>query len=385
MRKPRLLYVITEDWYFWSHRLPLARAARAAGWEVIIATAPGNLQRHIEAEGFRSYPLRLRRKGRNPWGELLALLDLAALYRMARPDLVHHVAIKPVLYGSLAARLTGVPAIVNAVVGLGYVFLPGGWKQTALRTIVERIYWCCFLGERLTVIFQNPDDRTLFVRRGVVAAHKTVIIAGSGVDTQRFAPAPEPPGEPVILLASRLLWDKGIGELVDAMRLLKQRNIAGRLVLAGAPDPSNPASIPEAQVQQWQQEGILEWLGRRDDMPAVLAQAHIACLPSYREGLPLALIEAASCARALVATDVPGCREIVQHGWNGLLVPARERVALADALQTLLCDAHLRHMMGQRGRTLVLERFSKEIVIAQTFAVYQALCPAAAGTTPAHQ
>lgn len=374
MSTPRILLVITEDWYFWSHRLALARAVRDAGWQVILATSPGKLQQQIEAEGFLYYPLRLQRKGRNPWGEMVSIIDLVSLYRLARPTLVHHVAIKPVLYGSLAARLAGVPAVVNAVVGLGYVFISsGGAKQALLRTGVEWAYRLAFLGKHVKVILQNPDDYHLFLQKRILHESQTVMIAGSGVDTMRFAPAPEPPGEPVILLASRLLWDKGIGELVEAARLLKQRGVAGRVVLAGAPDPSNPASIPEAMLQAWQQEGIVEWVGRRDDMPTVLAESHIACLPSYREGLPLSLIEAASCGRPIVTADVPGCREIVCDGWNGLLVPVCDTVALADALQTLLTDTHLRQTMGQRGRDMVLQRFAQEIVIAQTLDVYRSL------------
>jgi glycosyltransferase involved in cell wall biosynthesis len=373
MSHPCLVLVITEDWYFWSHRLGLARAVRDAGWQVVVATTPGKLRQQIEAEGFRYYPLRLQRKGRNPWGEVLAILDLASLYRLARPDVVHHVAIKPVLYGSLAARLAAVPGVVNAVVGLGYVFISGGAKHTLLRTAVEWAYRLAFSDRRTRVIFQNPDDRNLFLQQRIVRAAQTVIIPGAGVDIMRFAPAPAPPGEPVVLLASRLLWDKGIGELVEAARILKRRNIAGRVVLAGLPDPSNPASIPQATLEAWQQEGVIEWIGRRSDMPAVLAEAHIACLPSYREGLPLSLIEAASCARPIVAANVPGCREIVQDGWNGLLVPVKDAQALADALQTLLTDAPLRQRMGQRGRELVLQRFAQEHIIEQTFAVYQSL------------
>lgn len=373
MSRPRLVLVITEDWYFWSHRLGLARAARDAGWQVVVATTPGSLRQQIEAEGFLYYPLRLQRKGRNPWGEVLAILDLMSLYHLMRPDMVHHVAIKPVLYGSLAARLADVPAVVNAVVGLGYVFISGGVKHALLRTAVEWAYRLAFIGKRTRVIFQNPDDCNLFLQHRILREAQTVIIPGAGVNTRRFAPTPEPSGEPVVLLASRLLWDKGIGELVEAARLLKRRKIAGRVVLAGLPDPSNPASIPIATLQAWHQEGIVEWIGRRSDMPAVLAASHIACLPSYREGLPLSLIEAASCARPIVASNVPGCREIVQDGWNGLLVPVKDALALADALQTLLTDASLRQTMGQWGRELVLQRFAQELIIKQTLGVYQSL------------
>lgn len=383
MRKPRVLFFITEDWYFWVHRLSLARAVRDAGCEVIVATAVGNsearnkvlgnLQEKIIAEGFQFHPLRLVRKSINPLAEFVTLADLVSLYRKTRPDLVHQVAIKPILYGSLAAKMAGVPAIVNAIAGLGYVFIPGSWKKNLLRRGVEWAYRFCLLGDRVKVIFQNPDDRGLFLDHRILKDSQAVLIFGSGVDTERFAPTPEPEGEPIILLASRMLWDKGIGELVAASKILKERNVPGKIVLAGVPDTSNPATITESQLLAWQQQGLLEWVGYQADIPGLLARSHIACLPSYREGVPKGLLEAASCARPIVSTDVPGCREIVRHEWNGLLVPAKESLSLADALQKMITDSKMRKQMGARGRELVLERFSKEIVIRETFAVYKIL------------
>jgi glycosyltransferase involved in cell wall biosynthesis len=372
MKPPRIVFLLTEDWYFWAHRLPLARAVRDAGGEVIVATTPGKLRQQIEAEGFIYYPLRLQRKSRHPWKEIVSIINITSLYTIAKPDLVHHVTIKPILYGSFAAKVSSVPAIVNAVTGLGYVFIQE--KKTVLRWAIEMAYRICLYGTQVRTLFENPDDRHLFIKERILQEHQAVLIRGSGVDTERFQPVPEPPGEVVILFASRMLWDKGAGEMVEAARILKQRGIPGRIVFAGRPDPDNPASIPEQQLQSWHNEGYIEWIGYQANMPSILAQSHVVCLPtSYREGLPMSLLEAASCTRPIVTTDAPGCREIVQDGWNGFLVPLKDPVALADALQKLIVDPELRRIMGQRGRELVLKHFSKEIVIEQTFAVYKEL------------
>ncbi|NJP04116.1 MAG: glycosyltransferase family 4 protein [Chloroflexaceae bacterium] len=374
MPKPRILFLVNESWYFWAHRLHIARAARDAGYQVIVAAAPHEVQQQIEAEGFWFYPLRLPRKVSHPWQELVALLDIISIYRLARPDLVHQVTIKPVLYGSLAAKITGIPAIVNAVTGLGFVFLPGGWRRRLFRTVIEWSYRLLLTGKRIKVIFENPDDRDLFIQRRMIAASQAFVLPGSGVDAHTFTPSAEPEGDPVVLLASRLLWDKGVGELVDAARILKQRGVTARVVLAGTPDTSNPATIPESQLIAWTEEGVVEWIGYQANMPAVLAQCHIVCLPSsYREGIPMSLIEAASCSRPIVTTDAPGCREIVRDQWNGLLVPVKDAQAVANALETLIQNPSLRRQMGERGRQLVLERFTKEHVIEQTFAIYRSL------------
>jgi glycosyltransferase involved in cell wall biosynthesis len=370
---PRILFVVTEDQYFWMHRLALARAVRDAGCEVVVATPAGPFQKRIEAEGFLFYPLRLRRKIRNPWVELLTILDLYSLFRLARPDLVHLFELKPVLYGALAAQLAQVPARVQGVTGLGYVYLANGWHNWFLRTGVDWALRWCLRGKHTRTIFHNPEDRDFFITRGLVKATRSLWVMGSGVDTDLFVPSPEPEDEPVVLAPSRMLWDKGIGELVEAARLLKKRGVPGTVVLAGIPDSNNPASIPESHLRSWTQEGVVEWIGFHDDMPSLLAQSHIICLPSYREGASRALIEAASCGRPIVTTDVPGCRDLVRDGWNGLLVPVKDAVALADALQTLLTNGEMRQKMGQHGREMALARFDKAIIIRDTFAVYQSL------------
>jgi len=373
--KHKLLFFITEDWYFWSHRLPIARAARDAGFEVLIATRVHQHKERIEKEGFRLIPINLIRRNKNIFREIFSILEIIKIYRREKPDIVHHVALKPVLYGSWAARIAGIPGVVNALAGLGFIFVAQGWKVSILRRFVAFAYRSAFSASNLIAIFQNPEDLKLFVDAGVVKSKKAVLIRGSGVDTSRFIHLPEAGGIPTIALASRMLWDKGVGELVDAARQLRKDGVNCRAVLVGIPDPQNPASIPEDTLRRWHAEGMVEWWGHREDMPEVFAKSNIVVLPSYREGLPKVLLEAASCGRAIVATDVPGCREIVRHNENGLLVPPHDPKALADALKVLVEDAELRAKMGARGREIVEAEFSEEIVVKQTMEVYKRINP----------
>lgn len=371
MAKPRLLFLVTEDWYFVSHRLPLALAARDAGYEVTVVTRVREHGETIRAAGLKLIPFAWSRRGMNPLRELVVLLRLVALYRRENPDLVHHVALKPVLYGSLAARMIGGHlCVVNAIAGMGFVFSSRTRLARLLRPLVVRAFRMLVGGRGRLLILQNPDDLRLLVEAKVIAADQVRLVRGSGVDPQRFILSAEPAGIPLVVLASRMLWDKGIAEFVDAARLLRAQGVAARFVLVGDTDADNPAAAPPAQLAAWRDEDVVEWWGRRDDMPVVLAAANLVCLPSYREGLPKVLLEAAACGRAIVATDVPGCREIVADGDNGLLIPARDAVALAAALGALLVDPVRRQRMGQRGRDRVLAEFSEARVVTETLAVY---------------
>jgi glycosyltransferase involved in cell wall biosynthesis len=371
--KPRLLFLITEDWYFWSHRLDLARSARDAGMEVLVATRVQDHGARIENEGFRLLPIRLRRRSWNPFSEIAAVIELVRLYRRERPDVAHHVAMKPMLYGSIAARLAGVPAVVNAFAGLGYAFIAEHQSIRLLRSLIGwALRWALAL-PRSRVIVQNDADRQQLVQAGIVPPSRVSVIRGAGVDTKAFAPSPEPGGTPLVLLASRMLWDKGVGEFVEAVRLLKARGLDLRGVLVGMVDEDNPACIPQERLRSWTADGTVEWWGHRDDMPRVLASANIVVLPSYREGLPKVLLEAAASSRAIVATDVPGCREIVRHHENGLLVPPRDAQALADAIARLAQDQALRQHMGVRGREIIVREFSSEKTANETLALYRSL------------
>lgn len=380
--RPRLLFTVNDAGFFLSHRLPIALAAKAEGFDVQVATGPGAAVARIVAHGFPHHAVPISRRGRNPWTEAKAIWALYRLYRSLRPDLVHHVTIKPVLYGGIAARLAGVPAVVSAVSGLGYVFVRHGPASAMLRAIVKAAYRIALHRQGARVIFQNPDDHREFVEQGLVAAKACVLIKGSGVDIGRFAPTPEPAGAPRVVLAARMLWDKGVGEFVEAARLLNKDGVQARFVLVGASDDGNPTAIPSARLRAWQADGVVEWWDHRTDMPGVLAQAHIVCLPSYREGLPKSLVEAAACARPIVATDVPGCREIARDGENALLVPARDPAALAEALARLIADPGLRRRMGARGRAIAEAEFSLDRVVAETLALYGTLVEECGGRAP---
>ncbi len=369
----KLLFVVDEDCYFLSHRLDLARAARNAGFEVVVATRVQEHAKPIEDEGFRLIPIRLRRGIQSPLDEGAALIELIRLYRRERPDIIHHVALKPVLFGAIAARLCRVPAVVNAITGLGYMFQSSGWRRRLLRgAITPPLRWA-LASSCSAVIFQNGEDSQDFLNERLVTDSQAIVIRGAGVNVSQFMPAPEPAGIPVVSLAARMVWDKGVGEFVQAARLLRAKGIKARFVLVGSVDSDNPTSLSEADLMGWEKDGIVEWWGHRENMPDVYAASHVVVLPSYGEGLPKTLLEAAACARPLVATDVRGCREIVRDGENGFLVPVKEAAPLARAIETLLHDRALRAKMGARSRELVEKEFRVELIADATVTVYRRL------------
>lgn len=369
----RILYVVNPPKFFVSHRLSIALAAKKDGYDVHVALADGPDTARIEAEGVRVHVIPLTRSAASPGGELRTIQALNRLYRTVKPDLVHHVTIKPVLYGTLAARLAGVPAVVNAISGLGYVFTATGVKAALRRALVSTAYRLILRHPRLRLIFQNQDDYSTFRDARFITPDQAYFIKGSGANLRVFAPAPEPAGPVTVLLPARLLFDKGVGEFAQAAAILKGRGTEARFVLVGESDFGNPTAVPEPTLKAWVAAGTVEWWGFRSDMPEVLRQAHIVCLPSYREGLPKSLIEAAASGRPIVTTDVPGCRDVVDHGDNGLLVPARDGQALADALAVLINDPALRQTMGARGRERAEAEFALEGVIAKHLALYAEL------------
>lgn len=375
MRVTKLIYVVTEDWYFWSHRLPLAKEALRRGWDVAVATRVSRHGERMRGEGLRVIELGMERRSTDPKKELAAIAELVRIYRKERPDLVHHVAMKPVLYGSIAARLAGVRGVVNALAGLGYVFASEQLKARMMRPAIRASLGLVLNGPRTRLILQNETDRERVVASKLVSFDKTRLIRGAGVDTAEFRPATTAPSEPpIVMLASRMLWDKGIAEFVEAAKLLKSRGIAARFVLVGDSDLDNPNAVPPSMLEAWNRSGVVEWWGRRDDMVDVFAQTSIACLPSaYGEGVPKVLLEAAACGLPIVTTDAPGCRDVVRHGLNGLLVPVRNPEALADALERLAKDPQLRRTMGARGREIAVNEFAVGKVVAETVSVYEEL------------
>jgi glycosyltransferase involved in cell wall biosynthesis len=372
---PRLLYVVNIPRFFVSHRLPLALAARDAGYDVHVATSDADTAsiENIHAAGLPFHPLPLSQHGTSLLTEFNTLRALIRLYRTLKPDIVHQVSIKPVIYGGLAARIAGVPAVVSAMSGLGYVFIDASPKAKILLVPIVQVLRLALAGKNTRMIFQNPDDLNRFIEMGLIDRPRTVLIRGSGVDISQFTPQPEPDGQPVVLFAGRLMWQKGIGTFVEVARRLKGQ---ARFAIAGYAEATSPGAVSPEQLTAWQQEGVVELWGKRDDMPQVFASSHLVCLPStYGEGVPKVLIEAAACARPIVTTDTPGCREIVRHNESGLLVPPDNLDKTVKAVQTLIQDAALRQTMGARGRAIVEAEFSLEKVIAATFALYETILP----------
>lgn len=374
-KAPRLLFFVTEDWYFCSHRLPVAIAAKQAGFDVWVLTREMAHGEIIRNAGLNLFHIALTRGGHHPLAELAVLVRAVRAYREIRPDIVHHVAMKPVIYGSIAARITGVAGMVNALGGLGYMFTSKDTVARLLRPLAE--FWLRIGLRRKAgvTLLQNPDDLALLCKHGIVRREDVRLIPGSGVDTERFQPVSPPDGPVTVVLAARMLRDKGVVEFVEAARQLGGNSATARFVLVGDPDPSNPASLPDQQLRDWVAQGTVEWWGWREDMAKVYQRAHIACLPSYREGFPKSLQEAAACGLPIVTTDAPGCREVIRDGRNGILVPSRDAAALAQALGKLLASPALRSSMGRASREIAVEEFSITKIVALTLDAYRQLLP----------
>jgi glycosyltransferase involved in cell wall biosynthesis len=367
----KLLYVINDDWYFLSHRLPLALAALSEGFEVAVATRVGTRAQEILDHGFRLIPLEHLKRETRSLNELRAIRELRAIYRDEHPDIVHHVALKPILYGNIAAL--GLPLkIVNAFAGLGYLESSKSPKAMILRTMIWNTMRFLLNRRNSFTILQNFEDRDFAVNNLGLSSENTEVIMGSGVDLELFRPSLQPSGAPIVMLPSRLLWNKGVAEFVAAAELLVSTGIHARFVLVGDTDEGSPSAIPRSQLAEWNDSGSIEWWGKMSNMQEVLPRASIICLPSYREGIPKVLIEAAACGRPIVTTDVPGCRDVVQHYVNGMLVPPNNVDVLALTIRVLLGNSDLRARMGDAGRK-VAAHFSQDVVIEKTLARYDLL------------
>ncbi len=366
-------FVVNDPKYFISHRMGIGQRLLAQGHRVHIV-APGPCPGEIAANGFIYHQVSMSRKGKNPFAELATVFGLYSLFKKLKPDVVHLVTIKPYLYGGVAARLAGVPAIVSAVAGLGILFSQDSFKTLALRSILYPLYRFAFGYQRQKVIFQNRDDKALLQRFARLPEEKTVLIRGAGVDLAAYPFLPEPEGKVVISFASRLLKDKGVVEFAEASRTLRQRGIVATFWLIGTPDPGNANTVTQAQLDAWEQEGLLKCLGYRADIAELFAQSHIVALPScYGEGLPKVLIEAAACGRAVITTDHPGCRDAIEADVTGLLIPTKDSAALADAIERLISNPEQRQQLGRAGRELAEKAFDVEKVIDEHIQVYEQL------------
>jgi len=370
---PTLIFLLTEDWFFASHFLKRAQAAKKAGWRVVLVARESEAATAIRAAGIDFVSVPFIRRRLNPFAELLFTLQLAKLYRQLKPDLVHHIALKPIVIGGIAARLAGVKAIVNAPVGLGFVFSSNRLLAKTLKPLVSALLRLTLTPPGAKVIFENPDDLNALTQARMVRPDAAVLIRGAGVDITEFAPTPEPPPPVRIILIARMIREKGVADFVAAARMLRGQAI---FVLVGAPDEGNPNTITKEELTAWQAENLVEWLGPRRDIAALLAGAHIACQPStYREGLPKSALEAMASAKPLVATNIAGLREAVVDGETGLLVPPGNPPALAAALQRLIDDPNLRARMGAAARLRVEQNFADSIICAKTLLVYESLVP----------
>lgn len=384
--RPVLLFVVNADWFFVSHRLQLAQACQRAGYEVHLCAGESEARQVVERAGVIFHPLSIDRGGTHPFHEAATIRSLFEVHRAVRPDIVHHVTIKPVLYGGLIARALAVPA-VHSVSGLGYVFIQNAHDHPAKRVLragLERLYRLVFSEPRSRVVFQNPTDRAHFVDRGLVPLERTRLVAGSGVDAERFAECPLPPLDaPLVLLPARLLYDKGVGEFVAAARALRARHPTWRFVLAGRIDPGNPARIDEATVRSWVAEGTVEWWSDRGplDMPGAYAAAALVVLPSYREGLPLAVAEAQCVGRAVVTADVPGCRDAIVDGETGWLVPARDTASLESTMERAILEVDELKRRSQNAAKFACATFAQRRIFEELLSIYSELgVPGAAST-----
>ncbi len=365
------------DWYLYNFRRSLAVSLQQAGCDVLLLSPPGPYGEQLRALGLRWEPLPMQRRSLNPLREMALLWYLIRLLRRERPTLVHGFTIKCAVYGSLAARLAGTAARVNAVAGMGYVFTSSHVKARLLRPVVRSLLRLALGGRDARLILQNADDVDLFQRAGLVDPAHIRLIRGSGVDCAQFAGVSRrkasSDGRMCVLLASRLLWDKGVGEYVAAIRQLRLQGRAIHALLAGAPDPGNPAAVPELTIRGWVDEGLVIWLGHVDNMVGLLGSVDVVVLPSYREGLPRTLVEAAACGLPLITTDVPGCREVVSDGIDGLLVPMGNSEALAHAIRRLQDNPEFACRLGDAARLKAKAQFDERIVIQRTMAVYAEL------------
>jgi glycosyltransferase involved in cell wall biosynthesis len=368
----KLAYIVTEDWAFYRHRLPMARAARAAGFEVHVLTRVAERRNEIEREGFTLHAMPWARSRNSPAAVARDIAQLRATLRAIAPAVVHNVALKPALLGSLAVTGLGQTAVINSITGLGSTFLDQSLRGRAVNAGVGLALRALLARTRSCTVVQNPQDYAAIAQLGL-PTRQIVLIPGSGVDTDTMQPLPEPPGPVTVAYVGRMLDDKGVRPLVEAHQRLRAKGLDIVLLLAGEPDPENPTSIPADELAAWARLPGIRWLGHVETIADVWRQSHIAVLASLREGLPKSLLEAAAFGRPMVATNVPGCREIARHGETGLLVPVDDPTAIAAAIETLATDAALRHTLGGRARELALTRFSAHLIERQTAQLYCAM------------
>lgn len=373
-KSKKLLFVVNVEWFFLSHRLPIALKAIKEGYEVHIATGITNRLVEMESYGLIVHPLSFDRSDSSPFSSFKLLLDILNVYKKVRPDIVHLVTIKSVLIGGLAARIAKIPSVVVAISGLGFTFTDRSLKAKLILIIIERLYRLALSSRNLVVIVQNKDDLATVKKLSQLSDDVFTLLPGSGIDLQEFYPCPYPEGLPVIVMASRMLFSKGVGEFVKASVQLKKEGIKARFVLVGEPDPANPRSLTKEQLESWHQQEIIEWWGFSSKMAETINKSHIIVLPSYYgEGLPKVLIEASACGRAIITTDIPGCRDAIEPNVTGLLVPPKEVEPLAKAMRYLILNPEICLQIGMEARKRAETIFSIDEIVSAHLEIYQKL------------
>jgi len=371
MKKNKLFFIVSEDKSFWSHRLSLALSAIDAGYDVTLVSNFNKLESKIKNRGVNVININFVRSSKHPFTDLKNIFKLIFILRKEKPDIIHNVALKTILIASIAGLFSKKMVIINAFTGLGYVFSSDQLHAKLIRFFIKPIFKLLFRRSNYWTIFQNPDDMNLFERLGLINLNQSTLIRGSGVETNKFIQSDDLNKIPVVMLASRMLWDKGVGEFVEVAKRAYKNKINAEFMLVGGIDNDNPMSIPLSTLKQWVSNGDVQWGGHSDNMPDMLASASIVCLPSYREGLPKVLLEAAAIGRPLIASDGPGCREIVRDKYNGLLVKMRDADSLYEAVLMLVNNRKMRETMGRNSRTLVETELSTTIINTQTIELYR--------------
>ncbi len=369
----KVLFFANTDWYLYNFRRSLISAVQSEGHEVVLVSPSGKYVEKLQQQGFSWQALNMERQSLNPLKELLVLFRLIQIYRKERPDVVHHFTLKCVMYGMVAALFSSAKVKINAITGLGYIFTAKSIKARILKPVVWLVMKFLLNNRYSKVIVQNSDDYTFLKKSGLVKDKALLLIRGSGVNTSLFSPEMKQKAKDslTVLMATRLLIDKGVREYVAAAEQIKKNKQEVTFLLAGEPDSGNPSSITNGEVAEWKESGVVQLLGHVDQVGELLKTADIVVLPSYREGLPRILIEAAAFALPIVTTDAPGCREIVTHGENGYLVPIKNESQLVTYIETLIESPSLRENMGQAGRKKVEELLDERIVIEETIKTYQ--------------
>ncbi|MBL4601815.1 MAG: glycosyltransferase family 4 protein [Emcibacteraceae bacterium] len=370
----KLIFFVFPIKFFLSHRLPIAQKAIEEGYDVHLVSTSGDGESVLSENGIIFHEVKVTRSKANPFQEVSTIFQVYKIYKKIKPDIVHHITIKPVLYGTLAARLARVKSIVNAFSGLGYVFTAKGFKAGIIRNIIKIAYRIILRNKKLTSIVQNHDDMRFLQSISAIKADQAVLIKGSGVDLSEFSVKQEPDNIPVVIIPARLLKDKGVVEFVKAAEILKNKNIKVRMALVGDIDVGNPSSVTKKEILNWVELGWVEHWEFSTNMSETIQKANVICLPSYREGMPKALIEATASARAIITTDVPGCREMIDlQNINGILIPPKDSLALATAIEELINDPKKRHQMALNGRKMAEREFSIDQVVDKTLEIYDNL------------